>query len=65
MQCRQTLFVLPCPRSGAGWFLCPEGDVVQCGTAESWESSTTALRTGTKAENDLGVSSWGLYLYTN
>lgn len=41
------------------------GDVVQDGTAESWESSTIALRTGTRAEKGLGVSSWGFCLCIN
>lgn len=64
-QCRQTLFVLPSPGVGTGWFFCRGGDVVQDGTVESWESSTIALRTGTRVEKGLGVSSWGFCLCIN
>lgn len=47
----------PAPGSALGGFSAGGGDVVQDGTAESWESSTIALRTGTRAEKGLGVSS--------
>ena len=47
----------PAPGSALGGFSAGGGGVVQDGTAESWESSTIALRTGTRAEKGLGVSS--------
>lgn len=56
-----------CPALGSalGGFSAGGEDVVQDGTAESWESSTTAHRTGMRAEKGLGVSSWGFCLCIN